>query len=263
MKMYSRNILLALVISGFLVVSGASGAEPAQTYTNSIGMEFILIPAGSFIMGTDKNDKKAYDDEKPQHRVTLSQPFYLGKYEVTQAEWVAVMGNNPSKYKGRNNPVEMVSWDDVQTFISRLNVKEGTNKYRLPTEAEWEYAARAGTTSAYSFGDDAGQLRQYAWYGENSDLGSTHPVGQKSPNPWGLYDIHGNVWEWVNDGYDSSYYRRSPSSDPVGSSSGVIRVLRGGSWGNSARGLRLASRGNGTPDDRLELIGFRLARSVD
>ena len=195
MKMQPRNILLTLIISGFLAACSDSGdtaaieahpvidvpavaqAESAarlsgiksesktesKTFTNSIGTEFILIPAGSFMMGADENDEEADDNEMPQHRVTLSQPFYLGKYPVTQAEWVAVMGNNPSENKGRNNPVESVSWNEVQTFISRLNKKEGTNKYRLPTEAEWEYAARAGTKSAYFFGDDVGQLEQYAW----------------------------------------------------------------------------------------------------
>jgi formylglycine-generating enzyme required for sulfatase activity len=128
----------------------ALGAE--KIYANSIGMEFILIPSGSFMMGSNKSkDKDAYDSEMPQHRMTISKPFYLGKYEVTQAQWEAVMGNNPSKFKGRNNPVEMVSWDDVQEFIKRLNRKDGTNKYRLPTEAEWEYAAKAGTAGVYLF----------------------------------------------------------------------------------------------------------------
>ncbi|GHU48587.1 hypothetical protein AGMMS50289_25360 [Betaproteobacteria bacterium] len=185
----------------------------------------------------------------------------LGKYEVTQGEWEAVMGSNPSKFNGRSNPVEQVSWDDVQTFIQRLNAKEGTRKYRLPTEAEWEYAARAGTKSTYSFGDDAGQLGAYAWYHDNSG-NQTHPVGQKKPNPWGLYDMHGNVLEWVNDWYDESYYSRSASNDPAGPSSGRLRVLRGGSWLGSAGFLRSAYRINHfTPDNRYGIIGFRLARS--
>ncbi|GHT81764.1 hypothetical protein AGMMS49960_05370 [Betaproteobacteria bacterium] len=170
------------------------------------------------------------------------------------------MGSNPSKFKGRSNPVEQVSWDDVQTFIQRLNAKEGTNKYRLPTEAEWEYAARAGTKSTYSFGDDAGQLGSYAWYNGNSGS-QTHPVGQEKPNPWGLYDMHGNVWEWVNDQYDGSYYGRSPSTDPAGPSSGQYRVLRGGSWHGSAGSLRSGIRRGSTPDPRSDNFGFRLARS--
>jgi formylglycine-generating enzyme required for sulfatase activity len=235
-------------------------AQTGKTCTNTIDTEFILIPAGAFTMCADKNSEEADDDETPPHRVTLSQPFYLGKYPVTQAEWEAVMGSNPSQFKGRGNPVENVSWNDVQTFIQGLNAKEGTDKYRLPTEAEWEYAARAGTKSAYSFGDDAGQSGQYAWYQDNS-CNQTHPVGQKPPNPWGLYDMHGNVCEWVKDWYDKSYYRRSPATDPAGPSSGDFRVLRGGSWHDSARRLRSANRNRGKPDYRFEFLGFRLARS--
>jgi formylglycine-generating enzyme required for sulfatase activity len=168
-----------------------------ERITNIIGMEFVLIPAGSFTMGDD--GESADDDEKPRHRVTISQPFYLGKYEVTQMQWAVVMGNNPSRFKELSNPVENVSWNDVQEFIRRLNqMLLGARKYRLPTEAEWEYAARAGTTSAYSFGDDAGNLYRYAWYKGNSE-DKTHPVGQRDPNAWGLHDMHGNVWEWVED----------------------------------------------------------------
>ena len=186
--------LSALFLTGLGLpcLSGAAG----MIYTNSIGMEFMLIPAGTFMMGSEKG----YADEKPQHRVTISRPFYLGKYEVTQAQWEAVMGNNPSRFDGRNNPVEQVSWEDVRVFIARLNAHEGHTRYRLPTEAEWEYAARAGSTSAYSFGDDAARLGQYAWYGDNSGK-TTHPVGQKLPNAWGLHDMHGNVWEWVQGWY--------------------------------------------------------------
>jgi formylglycine-generating enzyme required for sulfatase activity len=146
-------------------------------------------------MGANKNFEDASDDETPQHRVSISKPFYLGKYEVTQAQWEAAMGSNPSEFKGRDNPVELVSWEDAQEFISRLNRKEGHSSYRLPTEAEWEYAARAGSISAYNFGDDSGQLQSYAWYGEEHNAGSTHPVGQKQPNALGLYDMHGNVGE--------------------------------------------------------------------
>ncbi|GHT82690.1 hypothetical protein AGMMS49543_08050 [Betaproteobacteria bacterium] len=257
---FQRQLAHGVLLTAFATLLPLSAsAQTDKTFTNSIGTEFILIPAGSFTMGTDENDEDAGEDETPQHRVSISQAFYLGKYEVTQGEWVAVMGSNPSKFKGRSNPVEQVSWNDVQTFIQRLNAKEGTNKYRLPTEAEWEYAARAGTKSTYSFGDDAGQLGAYAWYDGNSG-DQTHPVGQKKPNPWGLYDMHGNVWEWVNDWYDKSYYSRSPSTDPAGSSSGRYRVLRGGSWSLSAGFLRSAGRGSISPDSRYDLDGFRLAR---
>jgi formylglycine-generating enzyme required for sulfatase activity len=230
--------------------------QTIKTFTNSIGMEFILIPAGSFMMG---DAFEGHDNERPVHQVNISRPFYLGKYAVTQEQWGTVTGKNLSEFKGRNNPVDDVSWSDVQSFISHLNAKEG-KKYRLPTEAEWEYAARAGTKSTYSFGDDAGQLEQYEWYGGNSGS-QTHPVGQKQPNPWGLYDMHGNVREWVNDWYDKSYYGRSPSTDPAGPSGGEFRVLRGGSWYRSARSLRSASRDYHMPGYRGKGLGFRLALS--
>jgi len=169
-------------------------------------MEFVLIPAGTFTMGSPDSDSNAYDHEKPAHQVTISEPFYMGKYEVTQAQWKAVMGENPSRFKGDDHPVENVSWEDVQQFIQKLNAKEGKEACRLPTEAEWEYAARAGTTTIYSFGNNASQLGNYAWYDENSG-NTTHPVGDKPPNPWGLYDMHGNVWEWVQDWYGPIYSR--------------------------------------------------------
>jgi formylglycine-generating enzyme required for sulfatase activity len=172
-------------------------------------MEFVLIQAWTFQMGSNNGEP----NEKPVHMVRISRPFYLGKYEVTQAQWEAVMGNNPSQFKGDpNSPVENVSWDDVQEFIKRLkrlNTRESGVKYRLPREAEWEYAAQAGTTTAYSFGNDPSQLGEYAWYGENAN-GETHPVGQKKPNPWGLYDMHGNVWEWVQDWYGVGPTYRHP-----------------------------------------------------
>jgi formylglycine-generating enzyme required for sulfatase activity len=185
---------------------------------------------------------------------------------VTQEQWTAVMGkgNNPSKFKGLSNPVEMVSWNDVQAFIQWLNAKEGHNRYRLPTEAEWEYAARAGTTGAYSFGDDEDSLGRYAWYWDNSGE-KTHPVGQKQPNAWGLYDMHGNVWEWVQDWYGD--YSSSSVTDPKGPSSGSFygpsRVFRGGGWGSSARFCRAACRLNNSPKLRDDGLGFRLALSPE
>jgi formylglycine-generating enzyme required for sulfatase activity len=237
----------------------------SPAHTNSIDMEFVMIPAGSFMMGSADDDKDAWSVEKPAHKVTISKPFYLGKYEVTQAQWEAVMGNTPSRFKGRTNPVEQISWNDAQAFIYRLNKQEGHSRYRLPTEAEWEYAARAGSTSAYCFGDDAGQLKQYAWYDENSR--STYPVGQKAPNAWDLYDMHGNVREWVQDWYGEGYYSRSPRTDPQGPSSGSSRVpgrvLRGGSWCVVARGCRSACRSGITPDLRDDSVGFRLALSPE
>jgi formylglycine-generating enzyme required for sulfatase activity len=219
-------------------------------------MELVLIPAGTFQMGSDDSD--AYDSEKPMHTVRITQPFYLGKYEVTQGQWQAVMGNNPSKFTGDpNRPVESVSWDDVQEFIRRLNSREGGATYRLPTEAEWEYAARAGTTTRWSFGDEASQLELYAWYGENDGL-QTHPVGQLQPNRWGIYDMHGNVWEWVQDWYGG--YASSTAVDPAGPSSGSGRVIRGGGWSSTARFCRSAFRGHDAPGYRYGYLGFRLLR---
>ncbi|MDR1243336.1 MAG: formylglycine-generating enzyme family protein [Deltaproteobacteria bacterium] len=255
-----RTGFLLFWITVIAAASGPPGIACAaqKNYTDNIGMEFVLIPAGSFTMGADKNSGDAFDREKPQHRVTISKPFYLGKYEVTQAQWAAVMGSSPSYFKGRNNPVEQVSWNDAQEFIKRLNRREGHNRYRLPTEAEWEYAARAGSSGAYSFGNDAGQLGRYAWYG-NRTSGSTHPVGRKPPNAWGLYDMHGNVWEWVQDWYGERYYSNSRGTDPGGPSSGANRVARGGSWFNPAEYCRSAFRGSRPPGIRGDSVGFRLA----
>ena len=173
----------------------------------------------------------------------ITKPFYLGKYLVTQEQWEAVMGNNPSRFKGPKNPVETVSWDDCQQFLDKLNAKVGVRggKFQLPTEAQWEYACRAGSTTTYCFGDDESGLGEYAWYATNSG-GRTHPVGEKKPNAWGLYDMHGNVWEWCQDWYDGSYYANSPTDDPTGPTTGSSRVFRGGSWRERARGCRSALR---------------------
>ena len=227
-----------------------------QTLRNSIGMEFVFIPAGEFQMGSSDGNR----DEKPVHTVRLSRPFYLGQYEVTQAQWEAVMDNNPSQFKGDpSRPVENVSWDDVQEFIRRLHTKEGASRYRLPTEAEWEYAARAGATTTYSFGDDVSQLEQYTWYAKNAGR-TPHPVGRLRPNAWKLYDMYGNVWEWVQDW--SGTYPSSPVTDPTGPSAGSFRVDRGGSWYDDARFCRSANRHFGLPSLRYGLLGFRLLREV-
>lgn len=230
------------------------GKTSAPTFRNSVGMEFILIPAGEFRMGAEDGPA----DEKPVHRVRISRPFYLAKYPTTQAQWEAVMGNNPSRFKGDpNRPVENVSWDDAQEFLRRLSEKEG-KAYRLPTEAEWEYAARAGTTTAYCFGDDAKLLREYGWYDENSG-GTTRPVGQLDANAWRLHDMHGNVWEWVQDWYAENYYQQSPVIDPQGPENGTYRVLRGGSWRDVAGVLRVSNRYRCDPGYRRVHSGFRCA----
>jgi len=222
-----------------------------KTFTNSIGMEFVLIPAGSFQMGSENGDS----DEKPVQKVDIKQAFYLGKFEVTQKQYQAIMGTNPSHFKGENRPVENVSWNDAQTFIKKLNDKEGgAKKYRLPTEAEWEYAARAGTQSKWSFGDNENDLKDYAWYDKNSG-NETHDVAQKKPNGFGLFDMHGNVWEWTC----SDYGNYSENNQLKCSSKNDARKsLRGGSWYNNADSCRSANRVNVTPDSRLYSYGFRV-----
>lgn len=230
-----------------------------KTFINSIGMEFVPIPAGRFWMGAADDDDDVWWDEVPRHEVIISRAFHLGKYPVTQAQWQAVMGENPSKFKGPDRPVENVSWKDAQEFIAKLNALEGHERYRLPTEAEWEYACRAGTTTKYFFGDDEALLERYAWYRGNAD-GHTHSVGQKEPNPWGLYDMLGNVGEWVWDWYNAQTYSASPPQDPWCPTAGKERVWRGGShYAYQPFSCRPASRFYAKPGVREHYIGFRLA----
>ena len=232
-------------------------ADQEETITNSIGMEFVLIPAGEFEMGSPEDEEDRWDREGPVHHVTIGKAFYMGRYEVTQKEWREVMGDNPSGFKGDDMPVEMVSWNDVQEFIRKLNEKEGTDKYRLPSEAEWEYACRAGTTTRYSFGDSESRLGDYAWYDDNSGS-KTHSVGKKKPNPYGLYDMHGNVWEWVQDKGHSDYDGAPTDGSAWESGDGANRVYRGGSWGHNAGYCRSAYRINCGPHYRNDYFGFRL-----
>jgi formylglycine-generating enzyme required for sulfatase activity len=234
-------------------------ASQQKTITNSIGMEFVQIPAGEFDMGSPPNEGR-YDFEGPVHHIKISNAFYMTKYEITQKQWRDVMGiNYPSKFKGENLPVEMVSWNDVQDFIRKLNEKEGANNYRLPTEAEWEYAARAGTTTRYSYGDSESKLGDYAWYDANSGK-KTHEVGQKKPNPWGLYDMQGNVWEWVQDIHHKDYSGAPTDGSSWENGSGSIRIYRGGSWNNDAKLCRSASRVGFDQDSHRFDLGFRLLR---
>ncbi len=242
----------------------------------STNLELALIRSGSFMMGSDKSDR-----EKPVHQVTISKPFYLGKYEVTQVQWQAVMGKNPSYFPncGVDCPVENVSWNMAQEFIKRLNARHDGNTYRLPTEAEWEYAARAGTA-----GDYAGNVDEIAWYANNAgdqtldadklftidpdpnayakrvinNGNRTHPVGTKKPNEWGLYDMSGNVLEWCHDWADGGYYGKSPSTDPKGPAIGIAKVMRGGSWGSYAANVRSAFRNLDSPDSFYGDYGFRI-----
>jgi formylglycine-generating enzyme required for sulfatase activity len=228
-------------------------------------MKLVLIPAGEFLMGSPDSDEDADDDEKPQHRVRITQPFYLGATPVTQGQYRAVTDANPSHFQGSDDrPVEQISWEEARVFCDKLNTLEGprlgSERYRLPTEAEWEYACRAGSTARFSFGDDAAGLGDYAWFSGNSG-GQTHPVGQKRPNAWGLYDMHGNVWEWCEDWYEANYYANSPGADPPGPSGASDRVIRGVCWSGLPRSARSARRLRVTPGNRSLNLGFRLARA--
>ncbi|MCD4766018.1 MAG: SUMF1/EgtB/PvdO family nonheme iron enzyme [Methanosarcinales archaeon] len=235
--------------------------EENETFINTIDMEFVLIQPGEFDMGSPEYETSRYNDEGPVHHVTISEAFYLGKYEVTQKQWHEIMGDNPSYFKGDDLPVENVSWDDVHEFIKKLNEKEGTNKYRLPSEAEWEYAARAGTTTRYSFGDDDSKLGEYAWYSENSGC-NTHLVGKKKANPWGLYDVHGNVWEWVQDEWHDTYNGAPNDGRAWDDGAGFYRVNRGGGCFYYAGCCRSALRNDDGPGGHSCPIGFRLLQEM-
>jgi len=244
--------------------------QPAAPPVNPATANFVRINGGTFTMGSPANEP-GRDSDEVRHQVTVS-GFYLEKYEVTQKEWREVMGTNPSNFKGDNLPVDSVSWYDAVEYCNKRSQKEGltpaytingtnvtwnrnANGYRLPTEAEWEYACRAGATTAYNTGANISD--NTGWYGTNSG-GTTHPVGQKPANAWGLYDMHGNVWEWCWDWYGD--YSSGAQTDPVGAVSGADRVRRGGAWFSSASFMRSAFRGNIDPNSRDYRIGFRLVR---
>jgi formylglycine-generating enzyme required for sulfatase activity len=224
-------------------------------------MEFVLIPTGKFLMGSPSDEQGRWDAEGPVHEVIIKTSFYMGKFLVTQRQWEKVMGNNPSKFRGEDRPVENISWNNAQEFIKKLNQIEGTDKYRLPSEAEWEYACRAGTTTRYSFGDKESELSNYAWYFENSGS-ETHPVGLKKPNPLGLYDMHGNVWEWCQDKWHDNY-NRAPSYGSVwGSGNSSSRVNRGGGWNIAAKHCRSKVRSWEDPGICNSILGFRILRKL-
>ena len=214
---------------------GSRAAPPAKELALDLGkgvkLELVLIPAGEFLMGSSDADPQAEANEKPQHRVRITRPFYMGKYKVMQDQWEAVMGKNPSAFRGPKYPVNNVNWDDCQAFIKKLNDKFRARggKFHLPSEAQWEYACRAGSSTQWCCGDDASKLGQYAWC-EGNDGASIHPLGEKKPNAWGLYDVHGDLWEWCADTYDGRDYSVSPKDDPAGPSTPGEYVLRGGSW---------------------------------
>jgi formylglycine-generating enzyme required for sulfatase activity len=258
------------------------GDQP-NVLTNSIGMKLVLIPKGTFMMGSPPDEKGSQKDER-RHEVTISRDYHLGMHEVTQAQYKKIMGKNPSNFQGdavaerhpetnrvvkdvdsANHPVEQVSWEDAVEFCQRLSAlpeeKKAGRVYRLPSEAEWEYACRAGTKTAYSFGSDEKSLVNFGWCGPNSK-GMTHAVGLKKANAWGLYDMHGNVWEWCADWYGE--YPKGSATDPRGPEAGVAgvgRVARGGSWFGDAVRCRSALRNGFDPSFRFNFLGFRVALS--
>ena len=252
-----RSLVLFIVL---LIGSPALGQQ-LKAITNSIGMKLVLIHPGSFTMGSPDDEVGRVRNET-SHEVTLSKSYYLGANEVTQGDYEKVMGANPSNFKGSKNPVETVNWDDAVSFCKKLSEmpeeKAAGRSYRLPTEAEWEYACRAGSTTSYSFGETAESLGEYAWYDQNAG-NKTRLVGEKKPNRWGLYDMHGNVWEWCQDWYAD--HPPDALTHPQGPNEGSKRVLRGGGWYNDAGYCRSADRHGYNPLNHLNSLGFRVALS--
>lgn len=252
-----KTIVLALVVSAAMA---AAPVERSATIAEGVTMDFVEVPAGRFQMGSPVNEVGRAADEGPVHEVTISRPFLLGKFEVTQAQWCAVMGNNPSTFQdfatSPSHPVEGVSWLDAQDFLGKLNAR-GAGRFRLPTEAEWEYAARAGTATRFPWGDDREyrELPRHAWFYSRAE-GRSHPVGGKQASPWGLYDLHGGVWEWCEDWFGP--YPAEAVTDPRGPAQGTHRCIRGGSWFNEPEALRSANRHRHPPDSRQTNLGLRL-----
>ncbi len=267
---------IPLALSGKPVaVPQLEQSQPFQVKDIDGFITMTELPGGTFQMGSPKNEVGRYDNEGPVHQVTVS-PFAIGKYQVTQEQYAEVIGKNPGHPQADKLPVNNVTWYNAVTFCNKLSERAGlqpcysihnaphiikwlpeTNGYRLPTEAEWEYAARAGTTTAYSFGDDPKELKQHAWFDANSG-GKPQPVGKKRSNPWDLHDVHGNVWEWCWDWYED--YKKKPAVDPKGPKSSEKRVLRGGAFWLGPRWLRSAYRDRNEPEGRNRYDGFRCVR---
>ena len=268
--------LIALLLTGTGVGHASEMVIVELPWGTQMEMEMVWIEPGTFAMGTTQEQKRLlrrnelwldwFSNEQPVHQVTISRGFYLGKYEITQGQWKSVMSTSPwlgweDMRVDDRNPAAYISWNDMQMFIQVLNKAAGDSLYRLPTEAEWEYACRAKTNSLWSFGDDRNQWGDYAWYDENArDVGEkyAHQVGTKLPNPWGLYDMHGNVWEWCQDWYGP--YSNGSKVDPFGPAAGIARVGRGGCFYDNARTARSAFRNRSEPDLRYGIIGARLLK---
>jgi len=266
--------LLILVLPGGIELAGAEPGNQAEagntddfktiTLPGGVEMVFRRIPPGQFLMGSPKDEQDRESVEGPQHQVTVTRPFYMGIHEVTHAQWKAVTGKirNYAGFDGTNYDVPMMttSWDECREFIDQLN-QLGLGVFRMPTEAEWEYAARAGTTTRFYWGDDPdySEIWDYAWFDENSE-GEAHPVGEKKPNAWGLYDMAGNVWEWCEDWF--APYPAGEQIDPRGPTSGESKVFRGGEWFNPAQNCRSAYRGKFAPGNWLYFGGLRLVLEI-
>ena len=278
-----RYFFICIVLTGVFAACGKSdpvSPEPEQeeiiiktfTLTGGATIEMIQMNPGTFMMGSPEGRSGGIFNPGPQHKVTITKGFYLGKYEVTQGQWESVMGTRPWAGKplvqeNPNHPAVWISWNDTQGFIQRLNEAAGSALYRLPTEAEWEYACRAGTTTRWSFGENERLLKDYAWYTADPhtlNLSEMHAlrVGTKKPNPWGLHDMYGNVQEWCQDWYSTTYYSSSPAVDPQGATSGEDRVVRGGSFVLDARFVQSAARWHLPPSDSGSQVGFRLSRGT-
>ena len=265
----------ALRLALLLSVLIGNPVAASETWQNSLDMRFVRIPAGSFVMGNSQTDATAFElpdgdvqaiqDETPAHAVRISRDFWLGATEVTQAQWLHLMGTRPGpeahwrRADWQRLPVVSVTWHDAKRYLQKLNAKEKTRAYRLPTEAEWEYAARADSADARPFPKE--KLDQYAWYLKNSQ-DEPQPVAGKLPNAWGLHDMLGNAWEWVEDRYHENYYAQAPSIDPRGPNSGSQRVRRGGSYHCEAHLMRVNYRAADTPDQRYSVLGFRVLREI-